>query len=49
MAPRSMRRIAAHATQREILRSAQSLHDRLPAWLYYRRLDREYFALAGQR
>ena len=41
--------MAAHATQREILRSVQPLHDVLPYWLYYRWLDREYFALVEQR
>jgi LmbE family N-acetylglucosaminyl deacetylase len=41
--------MAAHATQREILRSVQPFHHVLPHWLYYRWLDREYFALAEQR
>lgn len=39
----------AHATQREILRSVQPFHHVLPHWIYYRWLDREYFALVEQR
>lgn len=41
--------MAAHATQREILGSLQPYHHLMPSWLYYRWLDREYFALAEQR
>ena len=35
----------AHATQRDVLGSLQPFHHLLPSWLYYRWLDREYFAL----
>jgi LmbE family N-acetylglucosaminyl deacetylase len=41
--------MAAHATQAEILRSVQPFHHVLPHWIYYRWLDREYFALVEQR
>lgn len=41
--------MAAHATQAELLRSAQPFHHLLPHWLYFRWLDREYFALVEQR
>lgn len=41
--------IAAHATQRELLAALQPYHHLMPSWLYYRWLDREYFALVEQR
>lgn len=40
---------AAHATQWEVLRAVQPFQHVLPPWLYYRWLDREYFALVEQR
>lgn len=39
----------AHATQWEVLGALQPFRHLLPSWLYYRWLDREYFALAEQR
>lgn len=41
--------IDAHRTQWESLRSVMPFHHVLPHWLYFRWLDREYFALAEQR
>lgn len=38
-----------HKSQAGVVRDVQPYYDRLPAWLYYRILDREYFALAVQR
>jgi LmbE family N-acetylglucosaminyl deacetylase len=39
----------SHDTQWESLRSVLPFHHVLPHWLYFRWLDREYFALAEQR
>ncbi len=38
-----------HKSQAGVVRDVQPYYDRLPAWLYYRILDREYFALAVER
>ena len=35
-----------HASQAKVIADVQPGYDRLPAWLYYRLFDREYFALA---
>ncbi len=38
-----------HKSQAGVVRDVQPYYDRLPSWLYYRILDREYFALALER
>lgn len=38
-----------HASQAKVIADVQPGYDRLPAWLYYRLFDREYFALAVSR
>lgn len=38
-----------HKSQAGVVRDVQPYYDRLPGWLYYRILDREYFALAVER
>jgi N-acetylglucosamine malate deacetylase 2 len=37
----------AHRTQVKVIDDVQPFGRKLPPWLYYRLLDREYFALAG--
>lgn len=39
----------AHTTQVKIIADVQPGYDRVPAWLYYRLFDREYYAVAVQR
>lgn len=38
-----------HKSQARIIADVQPYYDRVPAWLYYRLFDREYFALAIDR
>ena len=38
-----------HKSQAKIIADVQPYYDRVPAWLYYRLFDREYFALAVDR
>ncbi|MDO8900597.1 MAG: PIG-L family deacetylase [Phenylobacterium sp.] len=38
-----------HASQARIIADVQPYYDRLPAWLYYRLFDREYFASIRRR
>lgn len=38
-----------HKSQVGVVRDMQPYYDRVPAWLYYRIFDREYFALAFER
>ena len=38
-----------HVSQAKVMADVQPYYDRLPAWLYYRLFDREYFALAFAR
>lgn len=38
-----------HKSQAGVVRDVQPYYDRLPAWLYYRIFDREYFTLAFSR
>ncbi len=35
--------IAAHRTQKQVFDDVLPLHDRIPAWIYFRVFDREYF------
>lgn len=39
----------AHTTQVKIIADVQPGYDKVPAWLYYRLFDREYYALAVSR
>lgn len=43
------RLLDVHASQAKVIADVQPGYDRLPAWLYYRLFDREYFALAVSR
>ena len=38
-----------HVSQAKVMADVQPYYDRVPAWLYYRLFDREYFALAFER
>jgi LmbE family N-acetylglucosaminyl deacetylase len=38
-----------HASQAKIIADVQPYYDRVPAWLYYRLFDREYFAAIRRR
>ena len=38
-----------HKSQVKIIADVQPYYDRVPAWLYYRLFDREYFTLAVDR
>ncbi|MES2725255.1 MAG: PIG-L family deacetylase [Pseudomonadota bacterium] len=40
------RLLDVHASQARVIADVQPGYDKLPAWLYYRLFDREYFALA---
>lgn len=40
------RLLDVHASQAKVIADVQPGYDKLPAWLYYRLFDREYFALA---
>ncbi|MDO8380686.1 PIG-L deacetylase family protein [Phenylobacterium sp.] len=40
------RLLDVHASQAKVIADVQPGYDRVPAWLYYRLFDREYFALA---
>jgi LmbE family N-acetylglucosaminyl deacetylase len=40
------RLLDVHASQKTIIADVQPCYDRIPAWLYYRLFDREYFTLA---
>ncbi len=47
---RTKRRLLdVHKSQAKIIADVQPYYDRVPAWLYYRLFDREYFALAVDR
>ncbi len=39
----------AHTTQVKIIADVQPGYDKVPAWLYYRLFDREYYAVAVER
>lgn len=41
--------VDVHKSQAKIIADVQPYYDRVPAWLYYRLFDREYFALAVDR
>ncbi|MDO8800727.1 PIG-L deacetylase family protein [Phenylobacterium sp.] len=43
------RLLDVHASQAKVIADVQPGYDRVPAWLYYRLFDREYFALAVSR
>lgn len=43
------RLLDVHASQAKVIADVQPGYDKLPAWLYYRLFDREYFALAFSR
>ena len=43
------RLLDVHASQAKVVADVQPYYDRVPAWLYYRLFDREYFALAVDR
>jgi len=43
------RLLDVHASQAKVIADVQPGYDRVPAWLYYRLFDREYFALALSR
>ncbi|MFN3512832.1 MAG: PIG-L deacetylase family protein [Phenylobacterium sp.] len=43
------RLLDAHTSQAKIIADVQPYYDRVPAWLYYRLFDREYFHLALER
>ncbi|MDO8911585.1 MAG: PIG-L family deacetylase [Phenylobacterium sp.] len=43
------RLLDVHASQAKVIADVQPGYDRLPAWLYYRLFDREYFTLAFSR
>lgn len=43
------RLLDVHKSQAKIIADVQPYYDRVPAWLYYRLLDREYFTLAVDR
>ena len=49
MASAKRRLLDVHASQAKVMADVQPYYDRLPAWLYYRLFDREYFALAFAR
>lgn len=49
MAATKRRLLDVHASQARVISDVQPGYDRLPAWLYYRLFDREYFALAVSR
>ena len=47
---RTKRRLLdVHKSQAKIIADVQPYYDRVPAWLYYRLFDREYFTLAVDR
>lgn len=46
MAAAKRRLLDVHASQAKVIADVQPGYDKLPAWLYYRLFDREYFALA---
>lgn len=43
------RLLDVHKSQAKIIADVQPYYDRVPAWLYYRLFDREYFVLAVDR
>ena len=43
------RLLDVHASQAKVIADVQPGYDRVPAWLYYRLFDREYFAVAVSR
>lgn len=43
------RLLDVHKSQAKIIADVQPYYDRVPAWLYYRLFDREYFTLAVDR
>lgn len=43
------RLLDVHRSQAKIIADVQPYYDRVPAWLYYRLFDREYFTLAVDR
>lgn len=43
------RLLDVHTSQAKVIADVQPYYDRVPAWLYYRLFDREYFALAVDR
>ncbi|WP_340647001.1 PIG-L family deacetylase [Phenylobacterium sp.] len=43
------RLLDVHASQAKVIADVQPGYDKVPAWLYYRLFDREYFALAMSR
>ena len=43
------RLLDVHKTQAQVMADVQPFYDKVPAWLYYRLFDREYFALAEAR
>ena len=49
LASTKRRLLDVHASQAKVMADVQPYFDRLPAWLYYRLFDREYFALAFSR
>lgn len=49
MAAAKRRLLDVHVSQAKVIADVQPGYDKLPAWLYYRLFDREYFALAFSR
>ncbi|MES2343845.1 MAG: PIG-L family deacetylase [Pseudomonadota bacterium] len=49
MAAVKRRLLDVHLSQAKVIADVQPAYDRVPAWLYYRLFDREYFALAMSR
>ena len=49
MASTKRRLLDVHVSQAKVIADVQPGYDRLPAWLYYRLFDREYFALTVSR
>nr|QQZ49957.1 hypothetical protein JKL49_25225 [Phenylobacterium glaciei] len=43
------RLLDVHLSQAKVIADVQPGYDKLPAWLYYRLFDREYFTLAVSR